>query len=263
MINTNDESQPEPMVKQSESCCPKGDGKAEICEFLGTFIFILTISLSSVYQSATGLAPIAIGFMLMTQVFAYGYISGAHFNPAITVAVAMIGQLPKGKIIPYIIAQLAGGICAGLVGIFLVGASDVIDLEPPCPLGCNLTTTLPIDVGRAFVAEFIYTWALVSVVLHVACSRQKDNNHYGLAIGMTVMSAAFSVGSVSGGAFNPAVATGLVLQKCVSHTCESLDFLWLYWAAPIAGAVVAGGFFKVVHAQENEEALAERDSAGV
>ena len=82
----------------------------------------------------------------------------------------------------------------------------------------------------------------------VACSRQKDNHFYGFAIGMTVLSGAMTVGSVSGGAFNPAVSTGLQLVKCVvASRCQSFSYIWMYWISEFGAAALAAGCFVIIH----------------
>jgi glycerol uptake facilitator-like aquaporin len=178
--------------------------------------------------------------MLMSMVFTFGYISGGHFNPAVTIGVVLIHQLKMRRASFYILCQVLGGMLAGLTGWVLLEKPE--QLTPPKPMADS-----GMPVFRAFLAELIYTCCLVSVVLHVACSRQRDNHHYGLAIGMTVLASAYSVGKISGGSFNPAVATALHFQKCVSDHCRDLKFLPLYWLAPIVGAAVASFLFDVVH----------------
>src|SRR5262249_14451908 len=142
--------------------------------------------------------PLAIGAALMVFVYAGGHISGAHYNPAVSLAVYLRGRLSAGDLWPYWVAQLAGAAVAALAAKFVV--------NPPIEVKLDLTGRV---IGTALVAEFIFTFALAYVVLNVATSKDHpDNSFYGLAIGFTVFVGAASVGSVSGGAFNPAVALG-------------------------------------------------------
>jgi glycerol uptake facilitator-like aquaporin len=230
-------------------------GKKAICELLGSYFFILTISMAA-STDASNFAPLAIGFMLMAMVFTFGYISGGHFNPAVTIGVVLIHQLKKRRAFFYILCQLIGGLLAGLTGWVLLEKPE--NLHPPRP-----TADSGMPVFRAFFAEAIYTCCLVSVVLHVACSRQRDNHHYGLAIGMTVLASAYSVGKISGGSFNPAVATSLHIQKCVSDRCGDIKFLPLYWLGPLIGAGVASFLFEVVHKtlQVEDSSIYHREDA--
>ena len=207
---------------------------AVIVEFVGTFLFVLTIGLSS---NANGeVAPLAIGFMLMVMIFCFGYISGGHFNPSVTLAVFLsVADFKKHKLILYVIAQIAGSCAAGLYYTMIQGPGSLVY---PVPQALTFTAML-----RTFLAESTYTFMLASVVLHVACSKQKNNNFYGFAIGMTVLAGALCVGSISGAAFNPAVATGLIFVRCLTLQCLGMATLWLYWLSHIVGSVVASIFF--------------------
>eukprot|EP00759_Apiculatamorpha_spiralis_P053636 PhF_6_TR6282/c0_g1_i1/m.9513 len=223
-------------------------------EALGTFMFVLTIGLA--VENAGGMAPLAIGMMLGTLVFAFGYISGGHFNPAVTLGVMCLGP-EKGiewkKGIMYIICQTLGGIGGALFSLGLTENVTKFPAPEPNPNGA--------DHGKyaikAIIAEFIFTFILVSVVLNVACSRQKDNNFYGIAIGFTVTSAAWSVGGISGGGFNPAVSFGLQLVKCFFGNCEAFAWFWLYWGAPLGAGLVAALLFKFCSLEDAGQQLPE------
>jgi len=97
-------------------------------------------------------------------------------------------------------------------------------------------------------------------VLHVACSRQRDNQHYGLAIGMTVLASLFAAGPISGGGFNPAVATSLHLEKCFSGDCSTFQYIWIYWIGPLVGSCAAAFLFMVTtHLQTEEKGVYVRE----
>lgn len=233
-----------------------------LAEGIGSFVFVMTISLAetncgnSAIDGVTrfrNLAPIAIGFMLSTLVFTFGYISGGHFNPAITLGVLLIKGIRIELASAYWVAQVAGGVIGAIMGLIINGTTSRL----PAP---HVYKNAAEYVIRGFIAEAVFTAALVTVVLHVACSSQKNNHYYGLAIGMCVMAAAYAVGGASGGSFNPSVATGLQLVKCMAGNCIPLMHLWLYWSAPAAGAVVAALLFKMTHQipkEEEESAQAE------
>jgi len=200
-----------------------------IAEFIGTFFLVLTIGCTVIPAAAGVIAPLAIGAALMVMVFAGGHISGGHFNPAVTFAIFIRGRLEMKDVVPYWIAQLAAGIVAAFVAMFLVGKSGT-------PLEI---TNIPV----VFVAEFLFTFALAYVVLNCATAKGTlDNSFYGLAIGMTVMVGAFSVGSISGGAFNPAVALGAVMM----HLVKASD-VWIHIVADLAGGLVAALIFKFLN----------------
>lgn len=205
-----------------------------VAEFMGTFLFVLTIPLASIGMGS--LAPIPIGFMLMAMVFSFGYISGGHFNPAVTFATVLSKNTDVPKFIRYMIVQVSAAIFATLYGTAIVG------LNFPAPT----TDVSIVKMWQALLAELVYSFALCSVVLHVAYSRQRANDFYGFAIGMTVLSAAFAVGGFTGGAFNPAVATGIQLIRCFTGDCIPLAGIWLYWLAPGGGAFLAGLLYNLL-----------------
>jgi aquaporin Z len=203
--------------------------KKYIAEFIGTFFLVLTIGCTVIPGAAGVIAPLAIGAALMVMVFAGGHISGAHFNPAVTLAVFIRGRCEAKDVVPYWIAQLAAAVAAAFVSMFLVGKSG--------------TPMVIANLPQAFVAEFLFTFALAYVVLNCATAKGTlDNSFYGLAIGMTLMVGAFSVGSISGGAFNPAVAVGVGVMKLVN-----ISQIWLHIVAELAAALVAALAFKMLN----------------
>src|SRR6188508_3400812 len=199
-----------------------------LTEFIGTFFLVSTIGYTVIAPGAGDMAPLAIGATLMVMIFAGGHVSGGHYNPAVTLAVFLRGKCPASDVVPYWIAQIAGAAVAAMIVLFLKGNPAVTPMTP--------------DVTRALVAEFLYTFALCYVVLNVATAKgTSGNSFYGLAIGFTVLAGAYSVGSVSGGAFNPAVAIGLTLMGLFS-----VSNIWVYLVANFAAAAAAAAFFKVV-----------------
>ena len=220
------------------------DPRKYAVEFIGTFIFVLTIgcvvigggaslSTSGGPPEVTGSwAPLAIGSALMVMVFAGGHISGAHYNPAVTLAVFLRGKCSATDIVPYMISQIAGAAVAALCVGFLFG----MNTADPMVIGANGSATIP----QALLAEFLFTFALAWVVLNVATSHgTAGNSFYGLAIGFTVLIGAFAVGGISGGAFNPAVAVGITMMK-ITATAN----IWIYLVADFAGGAVAALLFK-------------------
>jgi aquaporin Z len=204
-------------------------------EFIGTFFLVLTIGCTVIGHGAGALAPLAIGSALMVMIFAGGHISGGHFNPAVTLGVWLRGKCETKDVAPYMIFQIMGAVSAALVVKFLKGGAAVVPLQPE---------TVP-----ALLAEFLFTFALVYVVLNVATAKgTSGNSFYGLAIGFTVLVGAFSVGSISGGAFNPAVAVGISVLGL-----SSWANIWIYLVADFAGAAVAAGAFKALNPPEREE----------
>jgi aquaporin Z len=201
-----------------------------IAEFIGTFFLVLTIGCTGIGAGAGVIAPLAIGAALMVMVFAGGHISGAHYNPAVTVGVFIRGKVNTADVGPYIVAQLAAAAIAAIVVTKFLRAGIVV-------------TPITPKVGPALIAEFLFTFALVYVVLNAATAEgTSGNSFYGLAIGMTVMTGAFAVGDISGGAFNPAVALGICLLG-ISGWAN----IWIYLLADFAAAVVAAVVFQLIN----------------
>ena len=207
--------------------------KKYLVEFIGTFFLVFTVGSTVIAPGAGSLAPLAIGSALMVMVFAGGHVSGGHYNPAVTLAVWIRGKCETRDVLPYWVAQIA----AAFVAAWIVHKIKMQGAATPLAFG---------SWKPAFVAEFLFTFALCWVVLNVATSKgTAGNSFYGLAIGMTVMTGAFAVGGVSGGAFNPAVATGISLM--------GLSFWSNYWvllSGEIAGAIAAATAYKVVNGSE-------------
>src|SRR5580698_6134065 len=193
--------------------------KKYLVELIGTFFLVFTVGSTVISPGAGALAPIAIGASLMVMVFAGGHVSGGHYNPAVTLAVWLRGKCDTKDVVPYWIAQAA----AALVAAWIVQKLKMPGAEQPLVLA---------GWKPAFVAEFLFTFALCWVVLNVATSKATMGNHfYGVAIGMTVMTGAFAVGAVSGGAFNPAVALGITKMGL-----SLWGNLWILLVGEAAGA---------------------------
>jgi aquaporin Z len=200
-----------------------------VCEFIGTFFLVLTIGCTVTGQvNAGAMAPLAIGSVLMVMVYAGGHLSGAHYNPAVTLALAIRGRHSKAEVVPYWVAQVIGAGAAAAIVKTLTGGGSA---------------GAPANIANAGIVEFLYTFALAYVVLNVATAKgTAGNSFYGLAIGFTVLAGAYSVGSISGGAFNPAVAIGAGLFGAIH-----LPSIWLHIVADLAGGAAAGAVFKFLN----------------
>ena len=201
-----------------------------IAEFIGTFFLVLTIGCTVIGAGAGVIAPLAIGAALMVMVFAGGHISGAHYNPAVTLGIVIRGKLKPADMVPYMVVQILGAaLAAFLVSKFLRAGVAVTPIAP--------------KLVPALLAEFLFTFALVYVVLNAATAEgTSGNSFYGLAIGMTVMTGAFAVGDISGGAFNPAVAVGISMMGI-----SSWANIWIYLAADFVGGIVAALIFNLIN----------------
>ena len=205
-----------------------------VTELIGTFALVFTIGCTVLGDKPGVIAPIAIGAVLMVMIFAGGHISGAHYNPAVSLAIFLRGRLPARELLPYWAAQLLGG----LIGA--VAAHYITDKKGSSPEFHGR------DIGVALLAEFLFTFFLAYVVLNVATSKNHpDNNFYGRAIGFTVMAGAFAVGPFSNAAFNPAVALGIWVMGLVAGSS-----LWIYLVANVAGAAAAALTFKALNPED-------------
>jgi aquaporin Z len=205
--------------------------KKYLTECIGTFFLVLVIGL--VVGSGTEFAPIPIGVTLMVMVYMGGHISGAHYNPAVTLGVLMSGNIALGEAVQYWIFQIVGAVLAALVSWWLMG--DTFALAPG--IGYSALQALGVEV--------LFTFALVLVVLNTAVATDVEgNSYYGLAIGFTVLAAAFAGGGISGGAFNSAVGVGPILVELVSGNGSSFSNIWLYLAGPLAGGALAAMVYK-------------------
>jgi aquaporin Z len=202
--------------------------KKYITEFIGTFFLVLTIGMV-VVGGKGDFAPMAIGSALMVMIFAGGHISGAHYNPAVTLAVLLRGKISLIDAIAYMIVQISGAVIASVVVMYLLN-----DKIPEMAVEMTNST-------KGLIAEFLGTFALAYVVLNVATSKgTSGNSFYGLAIGFTVLAMALTFGAVSGGAFNPAVAIGISMLKLTSW-----NSIWVYLLGCFGGASVAALIFRI------------------
>jgi aquaporin Z len=206
-------------------------------EFIGMFLFVFTVGMAteSANKSGAVLAPLAIGAVLMVVVFGGGHVSGGHYNPAVSTAVFIRGKIKSQEYLAYIVTQFIAAALAGL----LVNA-----------VGGKETAGVTASTGKMLVAEFIFTFALAYIVLNVATAKGTEgNSFYGLAIGFTVVVGAISVGWISGGAFNPAIALGASVLGAFKWA-----HIWIYLLADFLGGAAAAGVFLYI---QGEHAHAE------
>ena len=203
-----------------------------ITEFIGTMFLVLIVGVAAFAGTAGAMAPLAIGTILMVMVYAGGHISGAHYNPAVTLAVLIRGKIDMGGAITYWIAQIGGTLAAWAIATF------IFDVE-------GTGTSAVKSVGQGLAAELLGTFALAYVVLNTATAKATNgNSFYGLAIGFTVMAFAFTFGGFSGAAYNPSVAIGACLMK---------GFLWADIWIYLVGSLVGGALAAIIFNLSNPE----------
>ena len=194
--------------------------KKYLIEFIGTFFLVTTIGLTG--------NPLAIGIMLTILVYMGGHISGAHYNPAVTISIYFKRLIERKDAIIYIITQLLASLFAAILVLNL--NTDLMHVMPN-----SSYSSLQI-----ILCELIFTFLLVLVILNVATNKKTEgNSYYGLAIGFTVMASAYCVGGISGGAFNPAVAFGPAILDTILGDGRDILGFWIYLIGPISGGYIA------------------------
>ena len=204
-----------------------------ITEAIGTFFLVFAV-VGAVSQGSP-LAAFAIGGTLAVAIYAGGHISGAHYNPAVSIAAFVRGRLPAAELPAYVGAQLAGASLASLLGawVFRAGMAHANVWS-----GRALITAL--------IVEALFTFFLAFVVLNVATSQDHpDNSFYGAAIGGTVLVGVLLVGPISGAVFNPAVALGVTFANL-----SAWGNLWVFIVAQVVGGVLAGVAFRALNPED-------------
>ena len=218
--------------------------KKYIIEFTGTFFLVLVIGLIGMHQTLFGspniLGPLAIGGILMVMVYMGGPISGAHYNPAVTLAVMLRKKISSGDAVRYMGSQLLGALCA-CAAYYIIFNASMAAPSPAPGFHYNL---------KPLLLEMLFTFALASVVLNVATAKKAaGNSYFGLAIGFTVAAGAIAVGPYSGGAFNPAVTLGPMLVDGIMGG-SSIGNAWFYLVGQFAGAALAAWVFMLTNPEE-------------
>ena len=203
-----------------------------ITEFIGTFFLVLIIGITN--------NPIAIGIGLSVLVYMGAHISGAHYNPVVSLAMFIQKEIDKSELLYYILSQLIASVAAS----FVIQNFDINSFE----VIANTSNKVSF-----FMAEILFTFLLVFVILNVALHpKLKNNQFYGFAIGLTVAAGAFTVGDISGAVFNPAVSFGpsifaIVDPNELSTAARSNDFFFYYLIATLIGSIIASLLFKRIN----------------
>ncbi|HEX2749693.1 MAG TPA: aquaporin [Verrucomicrobiales bacterium] len=220
-----------------------------IAEFIGT-LFLVTAAL-------LGGGPAAAAALVIV-IYAMGHISGGHYNPAVSLGVFLRGRMSQKELIEYIVSQAAGALIAVLIYKLLHDARaatpDQLEAMEKAAAEAKEAVkeiALKAPFFKALVAEFLFTFLLVFTVLQVATTKALSNNgFYGAAIGLCVLVGALAVGSLTGGAFNPAVGLGLVASGKFD-----LGMMFVYLIGCFGGGVVAAIVFRIMLPHEHALAV--------
>jgi len=202
--------------------------KKYLAEFLGTFILVFcgtgAVIIDEVTHGAVTHVGVAVtfGLIVMAMIYSLGEISGAHFNPAVTIAFAAGNLFKWREVLPYIISQLSGAVIASIILQFIF------------PSSAFLGTTLPAyGAMQSFVLEIILTFILMLVILQVATGSKEQGLFAGAAIGAVILLEAMFAGPISGASMNPARSFAPAMIS--THT----EYLWIYLTAPVSGALLS------------------------
>lgn len=211
-----------------------------LAELIGTFMLVfigtgavIVDGLSGGTLGHLGIA-IAFGSIIVIMIYACGHISGAHFNPAVTIAFAIFGKTDKADVVPYILSQLFGAIAGSAVLRIFFG--KVCDLGATFP---NLellkdAAILPLTV------EYMFTALLMFVIMSVATDIKAERSFAGIVIGLTILIGAAVAGPLTGGSFNPARTIGPAVM------IDNYSYLWIYILGPITGAITGAAAYQLI-----------------
>jgi len=227
-----------------------------IAEAYGTFLLVfigatsITIANDATLFSAgpslgLGFVGLAFGIALVAGIASVGSISGAHFNPAVTLSVFSSGRLPRGRVLPYIVAQFIGATAAAVVELALVGATAAS--LPGVFLGSNLpNTSLPMPIFAAVLAEIVGTTILAMTVLGSTDSDSSGIAWGSSSIGLVLAAAIWALGPISGASLNPARSFGPAIVSLLYDSAPILSY-WIYVVGPILGGLLAAQLYKLIY----------------
>lgn len=224
---------------------------APVLEFIGTFVLVFVICVTSVTQDGNMLSSaLSVGGIIVLLAYSIGHISGGHFNPAVSLATFIRGKLSLLSLVLYILVQLFGGLLGSLLA-YGVTEKRIKDLNrgPFCPQVNNQFNT---SNFLALICEAIWTSVLCFIFLNVTTTKsQEKNSFFGLAIGGTVTVGILVLQPISGAVFNPSVATGACITNAMlTSKSNLLTNIWIYWVGDLLGAALGSALFLLTNVEE-------------
>ena len=220
------------------------EGRRAAAEGIGTFFLVLIGPGAAMVNTHTdgviGHAGIALAFafVVLAMIYTIGHLSGAHINPAVTIAFWSARRFPAREVLPYVAAQCAGAVTASLVLRWILG-----------PVG-NLGATIPtIPIGRAFAVEWLLSFVLMFVIMAVATDERVAGGFAGIAVGLTVGFDAMMGGPLTGASMNPARSLGPAVAGGI------WDSHWIYWLGPVTAMIVAAWTYDFLRVARVPEAV--------
>jgi aquaporin Z len=221
-------------------------------EAIGTYFLVLigpgAVTVNAYTNGMVGHVGVALAFafVVIAMVYALGHLSGAHINPAVTIAFWSVRRFPGGEVLPYLVAQCGGAIAAA------------VTLRATLGLVGGLGATIPsIPTGPAFAIEFLLSFALMFVIMAVATDERVADGFAALAVGLTVGFCALMAGPLTGASMNPARSFGPAVAGGLWHEH------WIYWIAPVTGTITAAWTYDLLRASEPPRSSAGVEPTGV
>lgn len=214
------------------------NARALTAEFVGTFTLIFIGAGAGAISGSLVAVAFAHGLVVLGLAYAYGYISGTHINPAVTIGLLVGGQIEIGAALGYIVVQLAGGVAGAAALVFALG-------DKAGALGATMPAE-GIGTGQAFFIEVFLTFLLVNVIYHTAV-RGKSGNLAPIAIGLTLTFCILMGGPLTGASLNPARSLGPAL---FSDAPAAMSTLWIYFAACPLGGILAALLYRFLKEPE-------------
>lgn len=207
---------------------------------VGSVVAALTVGDGSLDYAGLGFISLAFAVVVALMVYGFGPVSGAHINPAVTLALAFTGRFPWREVLPYVVAQLVGGVVGGLLVVTVYGGSAV-------DLGLGMTSVAEgVSMPQAVAVEFLATFLLMFTIMAVAVDSRAPLGWAGFLIGLAVACAILLVGPQTGGSLNPARTFGPDVVAGVFGGEVAWSELVVYWVGPVLGAAGAAFFYDFV-----------------
>jgi aquaporin NIP len=223
-----------------------------IAEFIGTFAIVFcgcgAIGINQITNGQITHVGIGLtfGLVVMAMIYAMGHISGAHFNPAVSIAFSMVKLFPKRQLLPYISAQLCGALLASMLLQYSLGIV-LLDIDKASILDIGLTQPIGNKYAIALLFETILTFLMMTVIMGVATDYRAVGNAAGLAIGGIVAFEAIFAGPICGASMNPARSIGPAVATL------NFDFITAYIIGPIAGAIIAAFVYEAMRCYNKKD----------
>jgi len=239
-------------------------GQKYLAEFVGTFGLLLAVGGAAVFTlgeldlTRVVLVSLSVGVGLIGLIYAFGDISGGHFNPAVTIGAWVAGRFPARDVVPYILSQLAGGVVGmGVIAGIAYGNTSLFPLAQQHALGSQCysagsTVCGGYNLSAVFLIEVVFTFLLVTAILFSTRASGSAKNLAPIGIGLTLLMANLVAIPVDGASINPARSFApAVLSSMWSSGNWAIGQDWVFWVAPILGGLFAAVLDRALRAKSS------------